>query len=367
MTQSFEPTPERQRNLRRASRDEEIGPASLNEVSVGGHIEQIARSTNYLHINTFVVAWLGSLGLILSLLTLVVNGEKFSSERLYFTLLTPALALIASAVGYWFGRSGSVRLRSSKKKLQKPQEPPESIRKVATAVKLLTASEPLNRLAGIFTLESVGRQDVSSRAVVVDLLSTFVKNLNVKPKDERSGVQPRLPPAGTQEAMAALSRLNTGDVRINLMGADLADADLSGLNLSRANLEKAVLSRCDLSFTDFTAANLRHAHLDNCRAIEANFTGAILHGADLENSVLASANLTGALMSFARLGGVFAANVNLSMALLAEADLSFADLQRANLDGAFLDGANMKGTNLEGATKSNPSVVVEKSPTREAL
>ena len=346
--------------------NEEVGLVSPAESPAGVHIEQVARSTSYLEINTLVVGALGSLGLILSLLALIIDNGRVSSERPHFVLLTTTLTLIGSVLGYWFGRSESVHLRKKKKK---SRQPVGTTGKLAAAVKLLTASESFTRLAGIFTLESVGRQDVNSRAVIVDLLAAFVKNVknfDVKPKDERPGVQPGLP-ADTQEAMMALSRLNTGDARIDLRGVDFTDADLSGLNLSRANLEGAIFSRCDLSFTDFTAANLRYAHLDNCRAIEANFTGAVLHGADLTSSVLASANLTGALMSSARLQGVFAANANLSMALLGDADLGFADLRKANLDGAFLLGANMEGANLEGATNFDPSAVTGKSPTREAL
>jgi uncharacterized protein YjbI with pentapeptide repeats len=366
VNQSLEPTPERHRASRRASEDEEIGLASRDESPVGVHIKNVARSISY--INTFAVVGLGIFGLALSIIALIVDSGKFTSELPHSALLTTTLALTGYAGGYLFGRGGPVNLWSPKKK---PQESAGIIGKAATgkvaaAVKLLIAPEPLTRLTGIFTLESVGHQDVSSRAVVVDIIAMFLKIFNVIPKDERPGAQPGLP-VGTQEAMMALSRLNTGDVRIDLRGADLADADLSGLNLSRANLEKAVLSRCDLSFTDFTAANLRLAQLDNCRALEANFTGAVLHGADLTKSVLASANLTGALMIFARLRGVFAANANLSMALLGEADLSFADLRKANLKDAFLVGANMEETNLEGAFNFAPSVVAGKSPTREFL
>ena len=361
--------PERPRGSQRASVDEEIGLVSPAESSAGMHIEQVARSTSYLDINTFAVGALGSLGLILSLLGLIIDNEKIPSERPYFVLLTTTLTLTGSFLGYWFGRNESVHLRKREKK--KSRQSVGTTGKLATAVKLLTASESFTRLAGIFTLESVGRQDVNSRAAIVDLLAAFVKNLNnSKPKDEqkdkRSGVQPGLP-TDTQEAMMALSRLNTGDARIDLRGVDFTAADLSGLNLSRANLEGAIFSRCDLSFTDLTAANLRYARLDNCRAIEANFTGAVLHGADLTSSVLASANLTGALMSSARLQGVFAANANLSMALLGDADLSFANLQKANLDGAFLLGTNMEGTNLEGVINFDPSAVAGKSPTQEAL
>jgi hypothetical protein len=67
--------------------------------------------------------------------------------------------------------------------------------------------------------------------------------------------------------------------KINLSGADLSRADLSGAGLSWADL-----SRADLSLANLSGANLSRA----------NLSGANLSGADLSRADLSWANLSGA-------------------------------------------------------------------------
>ena len=84
-------------------------------------------------------------------------------------------------------------------------------------------------------------------------------------------------------------------------GADLRDADLSGLNLSNADLSNADLREVDLSGADMRSADLR----------DANLRSADLRGADLSSANLREAELRGVD--------------------LREVDLSNVDLRSANL------------------------------------
>src|SRR5258706_6022363 len=107
---------------------------------------------------------------------------------------------------------------------------------------------------------------------------------------------------------SVMTRLEPGQERPTLSGADLSDADLSGAdlfmaNLSGANLDTAILSGAQLGATDLSGALLRAADLSDALLVET----------DLSRSNLRIANLRGAL--------------------LGEADLSSADLTGAKLSG----------------------------------
>jgi TIR domain/Pentapeptide repeats (8 copies) len=104
------------------------------------------------------------------------------------------------------------------------------------------------------------------------------------------------------------------DVRPDLSGADLFDADLRNVNLSDADLKDA---------------NLRGAYFSDADLSDANFMNAVLVGvyfsyADLSNADFSDANLMGASFN----------DANLSNTQLARANLSFVDLDGANLYSA---------------------------------
>ena len=73
---------------------------------------------------------------------------------------------------------------------------------------------------------------------------------------------------------------------VDLVHADLRDADLSGAKLQRANLSQAMLDGADLSNADLSFTSLHGASLRG-----ANLTGAKFYGTDLREC-----DLTGALL-----------------------------------------------------------------------
>jgi hypothetical protein len=77
----------------------------------------------------------------------------------------------------------------------------------------------------------------------------------------------------------------------DLRGANLRNADLHCLNLSRVNLTNAQLHDANLQ-----GANLAGANLTNAQLQDANLQGANLAGANLTNAQLQDANLQGATL-----------------------------------------------------------------------
>jgi uncharacterized protein YjbI with pentapeptide repeats len=141
----------------------------------------------------------------------------------------------------------------------------------------------------------------------------------------------------------------SGAIKVNLIGALLNVADLSGANLSWANLSGATLIGAFLK-----GANLSWANLSGARLSGADLTGAYLRGARLTEADLSGARLTEAdlpevNLTGANLSGAKLTDADLSITIMTEAKLIEADLTGANLSSAFLKGANLSRANLSGA------------------
>jgi hypothetical protein len=89
----------------------------------------------------------------------------------------------------------------------------------------------------------------------------------------------------------------------DLYGADLRGADLGGANLRGANLGGANLYGANLYGADLRGANLRGANLYGANLYGADLGGANLYGANLYGADLGGANLRGANLGSADLGG----------------------------------------------------------------
>ncbi|WP_335086797.1 pentapeptide repeat-containing protein [Nostoc sp.] len=112
---------------------------------------------------------------------------------------------------------------------------------------------------------------------------------------------------------------------IQLLEADLNNANLQGADLEYANLQRALLIE----------TNLKEAIL-----FKANLKGAILFKANLQKALLFKSNLQEA---------------NLSQANLQEAKLIAANLQRADLSQANLQEANLSQAKLQEAKYTDKS------------
>ncbi|NTG07200.1 pentapeptide repeat-containing protein [Rhizobium rhizogenes] len=143
-----------------------------------------------------------------------------------------------------------------------------------------------------------------------------------------------------------LAVLAAMEAKANLSSADLRSADLSSANLSYANLSYANLSYADLSYADLRSADLSSANLRSANLSYANLSYADLSYADLRSADLSSANLSYANLSYADLSSANLSYANLSYANLSYANLSYADLSYADLSSANLSYANLSYANL---------------------
>jgi uncharacterized protein YjbI with pentapeptide repeats len=132
-------------------------------------------------------------------------------------------------------------------------------------------------------------------------------------------------------------RDENANIRPDLSGADLIEANLGGVNLTSANLSRA----------DLRKANLRAADLSR-----ADLGGAILIGTDLHEANLREVDLFGAGLAEATLFGMDLRGANLKSAILV-----LADLRQANLSGAELDEADLRAANLGKANLSRASLI----------
>jgi uncharacterized protein YjbI with pentapeptide repeats len=146
--------------------------------------------------------------------------------------------------------------------------------------------------------------------------------------------------------------------------ADLARANLSGLNLVQLDLTRADLRHANLSHTNLTqatltgaamqGANLRSAQLIQATMNRVNLASADLRNAKLGQAELTHANLSNADLRFADLGQATLthadlASANLTKASLGEAEAQGANFRRANLTDADLTAATLTGAHFKGA------------------
>lgn len=141
-------------------------------------------------------------------------------------------------------------------------------------------------------------------------------------------------------------RKRNAEVKPDLHGANLSNADLTQANLRHAdltgaNLGGANLHKADLYKASLGGASLYRAKLSHIEAGGSHFNFANLEAADLSNAMMSHATLTRANMRGARLY-----QANLSQATLTRTDLSRADLTEVKLVEAMMSGTNLTGATL---------------------
>ncbi len=133
--------------------------------------------------------------------------------------------------------------------------------------------------------------------------------------------------------------------KVPLVGVDVSDAFLQGINLDGANLLRANLRAADVRGGRFVRAQLEYADLTS-----ANFRGGSFERANLSNAVLQDSDLNGANLTRANLRGARLAKADLRNANLHDINWrNITDINLANLFGVqnapseFLDWAKQKG------------------------
>jgi hypothetical protein len=136
------------------------------------------------------------------------------------------------------------------------------------------------------------------------------------------------------------------NVKPNLSGVDLGEANLNEAKFSRADLSMTNFSGAKLNGANFRRANIRRANLSNTHLCNTNFREANLYGANLNRARLNNANFRGANLSRADLSDTTLNEANFRGADLSDTNLSRADLNRADLGRVKLVGTNLTETNL---------------------
>lgn len=163
---------------------------------------------------------------------------------------------------------------------------------------------------------------------------------------------------------ADLSNTDLGGMDLphtNFSYVDLTNADLSNTNLTDTNLNGAKLASTNLTGTNLTEAYLRSTNLKTANLYRTIFVGADLSEANLEFATfsmvnLQEADLTNASMSYARFNSdtTFAEMLHdRTTALRMNSDpginMTGAKFVRANMENASFVKANLAGANLAGA------------------
>ena len=147
-------------------------------------------------------------------------------------------------------------------------------------------------------------------------------------------------------------------------GANLAFADLSGVDLSGVDLAFANLRGAELTFTNLENCNLSFADLTDANAVGANLRGATLRGAVTLDASLTMADLRGATYDERSVRGAFISD-DLTPEYLASLGISPVD-DAQEADASLLPVEGFDETNPEPATlEGDARVVVEPEPEPE--
>lgn len=166
----------------------------------------------------------------------------------------------------------------------------------------------------------------------------------------RSGRQPGENVAGaiTSRVTAAIGRRSASAPLWYPPAA--ADADFSGLDLSRQSYAGKALGRIDLSRAVLVETNLSDVTMRGALLRRANLSRASLARADCEGAALFRATLTGVVADTANLRRVNAYETRFDEASLRGAFLSDSTCFAATFDGADLSGADLRRVDFRHAS-----------------
>ena len=133
--------------------------------------------------------------------------------------------------------------------------------------------------------------------------------------------------------------------------------NLSELNLGGASLRHADLSGVRPHGTNLGGSNLGYARLNGASLEIANLGGANLGYADLSGAMMRGVNASGVYFGYARMNKAGLVDSYLWGSFLRGCDLRMADISRAHLRGSDLKGADLRGTKFEGADMHGSSIV----------
>lgn len=304
---------------------------------------------------------LASFAIILLLMWLVphwwVPNQLPESERI--RRMNEARVPIAAglaAVGtvwalYYTARTHSVTRRNSdiaeraQRETARLAEHGQNIDRYNKAVELLSQPGKTNvaaRLGGIYALEALATDSARYRQTVVDVLCAFVRHQSHAPREVTDTIGRLGLAVDVQAACTVLTRLSQLSERgdwcpsVDLAGAKLESAELSGAIFHKANLRFTVLESANLNGVQFKGADLQQAKLARAK----------MDGADLTDARLTHADLRAASLQHAKASHVKGRQVR----------LEGADLRAASFRHALLAGASFGRTPQEFHPTGRPGI-----------
>ncbi|MGI9345264.1 MAG: pentapeptide repeat-containing protein [Gammaproteobacteria bacterium] len=203
-----------------------------------------------------------------------------------------ARSLALSVGGIW--AIYAVYLSAERVQIMQQQQLSESL---AKAAEQLSSKMPSIRILAIRTLKNIALDTTDVRVCqdVVSVLCHYVRdNSPINDQTLDLGLKPD---SHIEEAVRALSAINSKRHEDAVDDLNLFKANLSGLDLSSVNLAGADLRLSDLSRANLSEANLSYASLFRTKLIKSDLRFANLTKARLIAADLSSAKLSGAVLS----------------------------------------------------------------------
>ena len=229
------------------------------------------------------------------------------------------------------------------------------------------------RLGGIFALRRLAEEYPEQYHIqILDLLCAFVRNPT---KDETIYMQDKLR-EDVQAVLTYVGRRDSSGLKIerevkfklNLRGANLSYAQVSGLNFAGADLSNAKLDHAsffdmpfkqpDLSDPIPSGPNQPQARISlNTDPVSPDLAGLEGRLADLSLATLRCADL-----SDSRLRGTDLSGARLVDANLSNCEISYSNLRMADLLGASVAGASILDSDLTGVKFANANLTDTRFP-----
>ncbi|MDU9003595.1 pentapeptide repeat-containing protein [Sedimentitalea todarodis] len=146
---------------------------------------------------------------------------------------------------------------------------------------------------------------------------------------------------------AQLTRANFH--RVEMLGADLRNAQMQGVNLRAAQLQGANLTSAHMNFADISKVHMQGAILREAKLRDTDLGEAQMQGADLWEAQMQGADLNWAQMQGADLREAQMQGADLNWAQMQGADLWRAQMQGADLREAQMQGADLREAQMQGA------------------
>lgn len=293
---------------------------------------------------------------------LTVKNNKINSQNAIYGTLAQVLG------GAFFFITAYLSLQNLKiaEKTLRATEEKQVTEHFSRAIEhLANEDRPEIQLGGIYALERISKDSNKDYWSIVSMLTLFVRansplaELEDDIKGTLPSVQAALTVIGQRDHQQDLTNRQIDLSGISLTRANLKNVNFSDIELTKTDLRESYLSDINLSRAKLRGARLCNINQNTPPIRNIDLTGAVLIHADLTGANFTRTIFRRATIDFAKLNAANLSSANFSKATFIQADLRNADLSGANLSETSFQGANLRGANLRGATFSETKITAE--------